>query len=172
MKKRLFVTLAVVLLLFSQSACSSGTPSQPSTTSATPNAETPTEAPTESPLETNGKVNDATVAEPQTETAGSSEKTISDLEEYMLREGVLSGTRTQMAAEMIGAISGFKYSDSNAEIYVYDVESEEYIALSKGESIELQGLPGFAQSAVAVNGPFALFGEPSQELIDCFKSFE
>lgn len=110
-------------------------------------------------------------AEQETESLNN-EKSLTDLENYMLNEGVLSGDKTKMAADMVGAIDGFKYADCNTEIYEYDVNSEKYISLSSGEEIELEGMSGFTIKAVSINGKFVLMGEPSQEVIDCFDSFK
>lgn len=94
----------------------------------------------------------------------------SGIEEYLLEKGVLSGDRVEMAAEMLGAIAGFKYED--AEIYEYDTNSEEYLKLSSGESIPLQGVDGITLGALAVNGKYVLMGEASDELISAFKEFK
>lgn len=102
----------------------------------------------------------------------SSEKTLDNIESYMLNSGVLSGERTQMAADMVGGIDGFKYADSGVEIYEYDINSEEYIALSNGEEVELKGMNGFTVRSKAINGKFVLMGEPTQEAIDAFNSFK
>ena len=95
---------------------------------------------------------------------------IADLESFLLEEGIVSGEKTKMAAEMVGALDGFKYGDFGVEVYEYDVNSEEYIALSKGEEIPLKGMDGFTVGATAINGKFVLMGEPSQEAIDAFNS--
>jgi hypothetical protein len=91
------------------------------------------------------------------------------IEEYLLSSGVLSGDRTEMAADMVGAVSGFKYGDS--EIYEYDESSDEYKTLAGGGSIPLQGFDGVTLSALAVNGKYVLMGSASDELISAFKSY-
>lgn len=102
-----------------------------------------------------------------------SEKTIEDIENYLLDKGVLSGERVRMGAELIGGVDGFKYKDSAGEIYEYDVYSEEYKKLSNGEEIPLQGMEEFTVKAASINGKFVLIGDNiSQELIDAFNSFE
>lgn len=98
------------------------------------------------------------------------ETSSSNIEDYLLEKGMLSGDRVEMAAEMLGAIAGFKYED--AEIYEYDTNSEEYLKLSSGESIPLQGVDGITLSALAVNGKYVLMGEASDELISAFKEFK
>lgn len=102
-----------------------------------------------------------------------SEKTLEDVEDYLLDKGVLSGERVQMGAELIGGIAGFKYKDSAAEIYEYDMGSEEYKKLANGEEIPLKGMESYTVKAVSINGKFVLFGDNvSQELIDTFNSFK
>ncbi len=100
------------------------------------------------------------------------EKTLDDVEQFLKEKNVLSGEKTKTAAEMIGAIDGFKYLESNTEIYVYDTDSEEYTKLSAGEEVPIKGMEGFFVKAVSVNGKFFLMGEPSQEIIDAFDSFQ
>lgn len=89
-------------------------------------------------------------------------------------KGVLSGEKTETMASMIGAISGFKYADSNAEFYEYDETSDAYQALAAGESVEIEGMSGFTVSAAAINGKYVLIasGDVSQELIDAFNTFK
>lgn len=104
---------------------------------------------------------------------GITEKGLEDIENYLLSRKLLSGDRVQMAADMVGAVSGFKYTDTVGEIYEYDMESEEYKKLSAGEEIPLKGMEGFKMKAVSVNGKFVLFGDnASQDLINGFDSFE
>lgn len=92
------------------------------------------------------------------------EPTLSDLEEYMLAKGVLSGEKSEAYASMIGAEDGFKYLDSNAEFYEYDVNSEQYKNLTPGEEM-----------VTAINGKFVLImdnGVEDQALLDAFMEFK
>ena len=104
------------------------------------------------------------------------ETSLADLEEYLLEKGVLSGSRTEMAAEMIGAISGFKYADSGAEFYEFDENSEAYKKIASGEPVEIEGMAGFTMEASAVNGKYALFlsngATEKQEIIGAVKSYK
>lgn len=104
------------------------------------------------------------------------ESSLTDLEEYLLSVGVLSGERTETAASMIGALSGFKYADSYVEIYEYDVNSEEYKKLSSGESVELDGMAGVSIKATAINGKYVLIASYensiSQDAVDAFTSYK
>ncbi len=92
------------------------------------------------------------------------------MEDYLLKKGVLSGERTEMAADMVGAVSGFKYGD--AEIYEYDTSCEEYKELSSGNAIPLKGMEDYLISPLAVNGKYVLMGEASEDLIQAFKDFK
>lgn len=94
-----------------------------------------------------------------------------EIEQYLLDSGVLSGERIEMAADLVGAISGFKYG--NAEIYEYDVNSDQYKSLASGGSIGITGFDGFEISAAAVNDKYVLIGDnlPDQ-LITAFKEFK
>ena len=104
------------------------------------------------------------------------ETSLANLEEYLLSEGVLTGERTETAASMVGAVSGFKYADSGAEFYEYDESSDSYKKLSAGESIELEGMPDFTVSATAINGKYVLMASNDasidQKLIDTFSSYK
>ena len=104
------------------------------------------------------------------------ETSLSGLEEHLLSEGVLTGERTETAASMVGAVSGFKYADTGAEFYEYDEASEAYKKLSAGEAIELEGFDGFEVSATAINGKYVLItsseGSVDQSLVDAFKAYK
>ena len=101
-------------------------------------------------------------------------KTIDDLEQYLLNSGVLEGEKTDTIAAVIGAISGFKYADSNAEFYLYDNNSEILSELKAGNPVTVEGFD-IEMMPAAINGSFVLFpntsGEPSQKLIDAFNEF-
>lgn len=118
--------------------------------------------------------NAAPETEQQTTVEEPAETTLADLETYLLDQGVLTGEKTETAASMIGATSGFKYADSNAEFYEYDENSDAYKTLSSGGSVEIEGMSGYAVSATAINGKYVLIssGDVSQELIDAFNSFK
>ena len=162
MKKKIITVMIAGMLALSATACggsgdSSDAPQNDSVQeeeNATPEAEQQTaeEESAEEPAET----------------------TLADLETYLLDQGVLTGEKTETAASMIGATSGFKYADSNAEFYEYDENSDAYKTLSSGGSVEIEGMSGYAVSATAINGKYVLIssGDVSQELIDAFNSFK
>lgn len=102
--------------------------------------------------------------EAKVEDTTQSEPTLSDLEEYLLDKGVVSGEKTETYASIIGAEDGFKYLDSDAEFYEYDVNSEQYKSLTPGEG-----------GITAINGKFVLImdnGVENQELLDVFMDFK
>ncbi|HIU75553.1 MAG TPA: hypothetical protein IAC62_06705 [Candidatus Pelethocola excrementipullorum] len=116
--------------------------------------------------------------EQATDTSGEEQAadiSLSGLEAFLLEKGVITGARTEIAAEMVGAVSGFKYADTGAEFYEYDTNSDAYKTLSETGSIELQGMEGFNVTAVSINGSYVLIASSgttlSQELIDAFNSF-
>ncbi len=124
----------------------------------------------------NGQESTASDEKEENSTTSSEPKekinTLKDIEQYMIENGVLSGERTQMAVELIGAIDGFKYNDSDIEVYEYDVNSEEYISLANGEEIPLEGIEGVTIGAVSINDKFVLMGNPSEEAVNIFESFK
>lgn len=161
MKKKIITVMIAGMLALSATACggsgdSSDAPQNDSVQEekdATPESEQQAEEePAEEPAET----------------------TLADLETYLLNQGVLTGEKTETAASMIGATSGFKYADSNAEFYEYDENSDAYKTLSSGGSVEIEGMSGYAVSATAINGKYVLIssGDVSQELLDAFNSFK
>ena len=109
------------------------------------------------------------------ETFERKETTLEELEAYLLDAGVLSGEKTEVDAEMMRAEDGFKYAESNVEIYEYDVNSDVYDALATG------GCVGFSDefhtvgpfSAETVNGKYVMIatGEVSRELRNTFGNF-
>lgn len=148
MKKNLALILCLLLCVSLLAACGS---SDETSAAATTAAAAETEAET-------------TAADTQGNAAGQS------MEDYLLGLGLLTGERTEMAAEMIGAESGFKYGD--VEIYEFDESSDSYQKLAAGESVELEGMEGFGISAAAVNGKYVLVGSPSEEVINAFNEYK
>lgn len=131
MKKIIISILIISTLLFS--GCSKNTPETSKNEVVIQNPtmidkeETSTPAPeTQRPTEETQKPK-----EKKPKTKEVLETSIDDIEKYMLENNAVSGKRTQMAAEIIGAINGFKYSDSNVEIYEYDTNSKRYKDLVK-----------------------------------------
>lgn len=170
MKKKVLTALLLLALSSGAVACGGNEPrNSESSQSSEETISTPEAENSESNLEIQNE-KESTSENDFTEV---SEKTLEDIENFLLDKGVLAGERVQMGAELIGGIAGFKYKDSIGEIYEYDIESEEYKKLANGEEIPLQGMDGFTMKAISVNGKFVLFGDDvPQELIDAFNSFE
>ncbi len=174
MKKNLALILCLLLCVSLLAACGSSDETSAAATTAAAaetegtETEAPTAAETEAPTaaETTAAetVAETTAADTQGNAAGQS------MEDYLLGLGLLTGERTEMAAEMIGAESGFKYGD--VEIYEFDESSDSYQKLAAGESVELEGMEGFGISAAAVNGKYVLVGSPSEEVINAFNEYK
>lgn len=167
MKKKIMILMLLTILSVSTAACVG---KEPEINKPPQSTETLNKLPETNETESENSNEPESVSE--SNSIEMSEKSLEDIENYLLDKGILSGERTQMAASMVGGIDGFKYSDSGIEIYEYDITSEEYLALSNGEEIDLEGMEGFKISAVSINGKFVLLGEPSQEAIDAFNSFK
>ena len=173
MKKKIVTLIVSGILAASLWACggdsasSSANASTPTPTSASSAASKPTEdntpdvSPTEEPTAT-----------PSPEEA--IEMSLSGLENYLLEKGVLNGNRTETAAEMVGASAGFKYADSNAEIYEFDKDSDAYKKLIETNTITLESFD-YTMTPSAVNENYVLLANNdaalSQELIDAFNAY-
>lgn len=66
-------------------------------------------------------------------------KSLDSLCQYLEDSGLVSGNRIEMAGEMLGAISGVKYTACNVEIYEYDTDSEKYKSLISTGKVTLEG---------------------------------
>lgn len=179
MKKILLILLAIILstiiLGCSKNADNTQNETKEKTTTKNTVKEKKTKkekATTEKKVDDSIESRESKAENQETNSNVSSETTLEDIEKFMLDNGAVSGKRTKMAAEMVGGIDGFKYADSGVEIYEYDVNSKEYISLSNGEEIPLQGMDGFTISATSINGKFVLIGDLPQKTIDIFNSFQ
>lgn len=162
MKRKILFLSVVAALAFSTSACGNNKTSN--TDKVTQKQEL------EKDSSNSSVVNDEEVNNTQ---ESKDETSLEDLEKYLLEKGVLTGSKTETLAQMIGAKAGFKYQDSNAEFYEYDTNSDDYKALSSGSSIEFEEIGGVSISASAINGQYVLIssGELSQELLDAFNFY-
>lgn len=168
MKKKIVSTLLLSMLMLSscgQSNSAEPAAGQPKADSAEISAESSESKILETEFQ---ESNSSPEVSKESDSVDLSEKTLDDIEKYLLDKGVLSGNRIQMAADLIGGINGFKYDESNIEIYEYDINSDEYISLSNGEEINLQGMDGYTVGAISTNEKFVLMGEPSQDIMDAF----
>lgn len=82
---------------------------------------------------------------------------LNDVCKYLESKGIVSGTQTAMAGQMIGAISGVKYSAQSIEIYEYDTTSEKYKNLVDTNAVVLDGF-NMTLTASAINGKYVMFG--------------
>ncbi len=101
-------------------------------------------------------------------------ESLTEVEEYLKEKNVVSGEKTEVLAEMIGATSGFKYLDSNVEVYEYDTKSDTYKNLEKTNTVELKDF-GMTLTASAINGKYVLFCEDAtnkDEIITIFKDMK
>ena len=80
--------------------------------------------------------------------------------------------KAPMGSEIIGAVNGFKYSDSSVEIYEYDIKSKVYKDLVKSKKVYLDGMEDYPIDVISINGKFVLLGEPSEDAIKIFDAFK
>ena len=102
------------------------------------------------------------------------DKTLTDVAAYLEENNVVSGEQTSVIAELVGATGGFKYLDSNVEVYEYNTDSDIYINLVKTNEVEVQGF-GTKLTASAINGQYVLFCEKAtnkDEVISAFKKMK
>lgn len=153
MKKKLFTIIAASIFTLSLTGCNGGDSN--STTAATTEATTTITSTEE------------TVTESSTESAAAS-GTIADLAQYLIDQGAVSGEQSEAMYSYIGAIDGFKYLDSDVEVYEYDTSSDTY-----NEIVNTNSVSGLTVSAI--NGPYILIfsnGNVNQTVIDSFNSFK
>ena len=145
MKKKLFVLLITVSLL--TAGCGK---KEDNTTAATTEETTAIETTTE-----------------VTTTEAEKEKSLDDLAKYLVDGGYVSGEQSETMYSYIGAIGGFKYLDSNVEVYEYDETSDTY-----KEIVNTNAVSGLTVSAI--NGPYVLIfsnGTTDQNVIDAFNNY-
>ena len=85
----------------------------------------------------------------ETTTEAPRQKSFTDLQTYLLDEGVITGTPDDCLYQLIGAKDGIKYPDTDIELYEYDMTSTEYQTIVS--TMEINGIP-----VAAVNGPYVL----------------
>jgi hypothetical protein len=101
-------------------------------------------------------------------------KSLNEVADYLVTKKVVSGEQTDTAAEMIGAISGFKYLDSNVEVYEYDTDSDVYKEIVKDNIVKVQGLD-LKITVSAINGKYVLFCDDAKnkdDIIGVFKEIK
>lgn len=150
MKKKILIVAISSALIFTISGCSKNDDSTMNTTStATTELQSTTETSTEI-------------------TTEAQEKSLKGLSEYLLEQGVVSGTTEEPLYQYIGAIGGFKYLDSNVEVYEFDTASDAYTSILSTN--EVSGL-----TVSAINGPYVLIfstgSTVNQSVIDAFNNY-
>ena len=99
-------------------------------------------------------------------------KSLESLCQYLESSDLVSGERIEMAGEMIGAISGVKYTDCNVEIYEYDTDSEKYKNLVSTGKVTLEGF-NVDVTPSAIHDQYVLICDdaPNKDaLLDAFNS--
>lgn len=163
MKKKVLVTLLLSTTLVFTACGNSKTDEQ--TVQETPTI-------TESP---NATITDTPEITGQEDASQAEELSLDGLESTLLEKGLLKGEKTPVAAEMIGAKAGFKYADSETEVYEYDTSSEQYKKFTDGEEVELEGMEGFSIKSSAINGKFVLIfsnDSSNDDILNAFNSYK
>lgn len=154
MKKKLFALMLASTIMLAGCSDNSKTTTE-NTTSTTTKATT----------EATPEVTTETTTENMTEAV--SDKSLNGLAVYLLDKGVVSGETSETFYEYIGAIGGFKYLDSDVEVYEYDTSSDTYKSI-----LDTNSVSGLTVSAV--NGPYILIfsnGNSNQDVIDAFNNY-
>ncbi len=87
-----------------------------------------------------------------------------DFLQYMQDSGTVSGEPSDTYPEVIGALNGCKFTDSNVEFYEFDMSSERYTEAS--ENSQIGGM-----EVAAVNGPFVLIFDTEEQSADILNAF-
>lgn len=101
-------------------------------------------------------------------------QSLDSLCQYFEESGLVSGERIEMAADMVGAISGVKYKDCNVEIYQYDTNSQKYKDLVSTGSVTLEGF-NVEVTPSAIHNEYVLVCDEApnkDEIISAFNSLE
>lgn len=172
MKKKIIVLLLGTTLLLSAcgNAATSDTPSSPESTSvatSAPEETIPVETTVESLQET---IQDAIDEITDDYAPQATTESLNDVCAFLESESLVSGDRTEMAGEMIGAISGVKYADSNVEIYEYDTESDKYKTLVDTGKVMLDGFD-MELTASAIHNQYVLFCDDASNASDVIEAF-
>ena len=107
------------------------------------------------------------VTETETTEDVKKEKSLQGLAEYLVAGNYVTGEQTEPMYTYISAIGGFKYLDSDVEVYEYDESSDVYKSILETNSVS--GLP-----VAAVNGPFVLIfsnNNVNQTVVDAFNNY-
>lgn len=175
MKKKLLVTVIAIGIVLSGcgDTASPDTPIEESTSATSTSEEefTPLETTMESLQETiQNAIDDITDDyAPQATT-----ESLNDVCVFLESQNLVTGDRTEMAGEMIGAISGVKYADSSVEVYEYDTESDKYKTLVDTGKVLLEGF-NMELTASAIHNQYVLFCDDAtnaDEVIEAFSNMD
>lgn len=147
MRKKLLALSGVVVLTLTGCSSSNSAVGSPTSVQSQANQITQSAHPTAETMQS--QIND----NPAQAVTGS----LNDVCKYLESKGIVSGTQTAMAGQMIGAISGVKYSAQGIEIYEYDTTSEKYKNLVDTNAVVLDGF-NMTLTASAINGKYVMFG--------------
>lgn len=103
--------------------------------------------------------------QPQKET-----KSLSSICDKLEEQNVVSGAKTEMAGEMIGAVSGIKYSDCSIEIYEYELDSEKYKGIEDNGIVKMEGFDYEVSVSVYKNGYIAIGEGITEDFKNAFYS--
>ena len=165
MKKKLLTIMAVSTLALSLTGCGNAGNSTTVSTTETVTTEATTEATTATSTEE--ETTEAATSEETSETEAQS-GTLDGLAQYLLDQGVVTGSTSETMYSYIGAIGGFKYLDSNVEVYEYDMNSDTYKQI-----VDTNSVSGLTVSAI--NGPYVLMlsnDDVNQSVIDVFNAYK
>ncbi len=182
MKRKVIYLFTMVFLVFTLTACKSGGNNKQSDSTASVNT---VQSSTSDEADNSSTESSESIETSETESQDTLEvisdieatpvsKSLDEVADYLVLKKVVSGEQTETAAEMIGAISGFKYLDSDVEVYEYDTDSDVYKEIVKDNIVKVQGLD-LKITVSAVNGKYVLFCDDAQnkdDIIGVFKEIK
>lgn len=177
MKNKFIILLLTITLSLFAAGCGSNSSGAHLPSSASLSSETPAETSDSTEASDSSETSDNSETSNNSETSSDTpdiKTSLADLEQYLLDKGLLTGERSEVAAAMVGAVSGFKYGENLVEIYEFDETSEAYKNLEKTNTLTVEGF-GTTLTPAAVNGPYVLIfsnnSSVSQKITDAFNSY-
>ena len=86
-------------------------------------------------------------------------------------KGILKGEPTEMAGEMIGAISGIKYTESGFELYEYEKESAKYKEIEETGTTVIEGFGFNINPTAYLDGYVLIVNEEAGNKAEIVKAF-
>lgn len=123
-----------------------------------------------------GKTNSncPTITIASTEKVYAATKTLNNLVSYLESKKLLSGEKTKMAASLIGAKTGVKYSDIGVELYEYNTSSKVYKNILKTKKVTLKDF-NMDLKVSGINGKFIIIFDDNpknkNKILKAFKAF-